>query len=257
MNFHRFLLLILVAFLATGPAVAEQKQSLLLQRSAGEHVSISDSAQTGLDLAGNFTLEAWVKPTTQIPSGQEYVIISKWSSTVANKSYHFQYYHDGSQTTLRLSTAATSTSDDYGAGVAYVLPTTIWTHVAVVFTASTGTAEFFVDARSIGSAGGYGTTVNNGTGDFQIGIRQGLAATAFDGYIDEVRVWNVARTSAQLASAFATVSLGPQTGLVGHWRFTCEYTDDSGNGNSLSPVNYPAFAADTPFGCGQACISCS
>jgi hypothetical protein len=256
MNLNRLLGFLLMTVVAAGAAVAEQKQSLLLLRSAGEHVSISDSAQTGLDLTGNFTLEAWLKPTTQIPSGQEYVIISKWSSTVANKSYHFQYYHDGTQTTLRLSTAATSTSDDYGAGVAYVLPTTIWTHVAVVFTASTGTAEFFVNARSIGSAGGYGTTVNNGTGDFQIGIRQGLSSTAFDGYIDEVRVWNVTRTSAQLASAFATISLSPQTGLVGFWRFTCEYIDDSGNGNTLSPVNYPAFAIETPFGCGQWCVSC-
>ncbi len=55
-----------------------------------------------------------------------------------------------------------------------VLPTTIWSHVAVVFTASTGTAEFFLNAKSIGSAGGYGHTVNNGTGDFQVGTRQGF-----------------------------------------------------------------------------------
>ncbi len=99
MKFTQVLCLILVAMAGAAAAGADQKQSLLLLRSGGEHVSISDAAQTGLDLSGNFTLEAWVKPTTQIPSGQEYGIISKWSSAVANKSYYFQYYHDGSQTT--------------------------------------------------------------------------------------------------------------------------------------------------------------
>ena len=255
---YRRAVLFLVAYLACSQAIsADQKQSLLVQRSSAEHVAINDGAQTGLDLTGSFTIEAWVKPATQIPAGQEYVIVSKWSATVADKSYIFLYYHDGTATSLKLATAATSTSDDVGGGVAYVLPLNIWTHVAVVFTASTGTAEFFVNAKSIGTATGFGQTVNNGTGQFQIGTRQGIASVAFDGYIDEVRVWNVARTAGQLASSHNTIMLGTQSGLVGSWRFTCDYIDDSGNGNTLTPVNYPAFSTDTPFGCGQACTGCS
>lgn len=250
-------LIMLMCLTASQALFADQKQSLLVQRASAEHVAINDSSQTGLDLTGNFTIEAWVKPVTQIPAGQEYVIVSKWSATIADKSYIFAYYHDGQTPQLALSTAATSTSDDENGGVAYTLPTTLWSHVAVVFTASTGTAEFFVNAKSIGSVGGFGQSVNNGTGQFQIGTRQGIASVAFDGYIDEVRVWNVARTAQQIASTYGAIMLGTQSGLVGSWRFTCEYTDDSGNGNTLTPVNYPAFALDTPFGCGQACTSCS
>ncbi len=90
MKLWRLFKLLVIATAGATAAGADQKESLLLLRTAGEHVSISDAAQTGLDLSGNFTLEAWVKPTSQIPSGQEYVIVSKWSSAVANKSYHFQ-----------------------------------------------------------------------------------------------------------------------------------------------------------------------
>lgn len=250
-------LVMLACLMAPQALLASQKQSLLVQRSSAEHVAISDSTQTGLDLTGNFTIEAWVKPVTQIPPGQEYVIVSKWSATIANKSYIFAYYHDGQRPQLALSAAATPTSDDENGGVAYTLPTTLWSHVAIVFTASTGTAEFFVNAKSIGSVGGFGQSINNGAGEFQIGTRQGIASVAFDGFIDEVRVWNVARTAQQIASTYGTVILGTQPGLVGSWRFTCDYTDDSGNGNTLTPVNYPEFASDTPFGCGQACNSCS
>jgi len=232
------------------------RQSVLLGRSSADHLAISDTSQTGLDLSGNFTLEAWVKPTTSISTGQEYVIVSKWSSSVSDKSYLFLYYHNGQRPEIRLATAATATSDDWGAGIAYTLPTNLWSHVAVVFTASTGTAEFFVNASSIGTASGFGHTVNNGGGDFQIGSRQGLGSVAFDGFIDEVRVWNGTRTRQQLWDNFGASLTSPQTGLVGAWSFTCSYSDASGNGNNLTPMNYPLFSTDTPFGCGQVC-SCS
>jgi hypothetical protein len=237
-------------------SLADLRQSVLLQRSAAEHLVISDAAQGGLDLTSSFTIEAWVKPSVPIPAGQEYVIVSKWSANVADKSYVFLYYHDGQKPTLRLGTAATSTSDDEGDGVPYSLAPNVWTHVAVVFKASTGTAEFFANGRSVGSINGLGNTVNDGTGSFQVGARNGPGINGFDGWIDEVRVWNIARTSGQIAADYGTIVLGAQTGLVGSWRFACDYLDESGNGNTLAPANQPEFSPDSPFGCGPSCSVC-
>lgn len=41
----------------------------------------------------------------------------------------------------------------------------------------------------------------------------------FDGKIDEVRIWNVARTEDQLRAAMCTKLKGNEAGLVGYWRF--------------------------------------
>jgi len=41
----------------------------------------------------------------------------------------------------------------------------------------------------------------------------------FNGELDEVRVWNVARTQAEIQSTMNTTLTGNETGLVGYWRF--------------------------------------
>jgi hypothetical protein len=49
----------------------------------------------------------------------------------------------------------------------------------------------------------------------------------YDGLIAEVRIWNVARTGAQLADAMNSRLTGDETGLVGYWPF------DEGSGQTL------------------------
>ena len=45
----------------------------------------------------------------------------------------------------------------------------------------------------------------------------GVAAGFFAGVVDEVRIWNVARTAAQIAAAKDTEITGTQAGLLGRW----------------------------------------
>jgi len=47
----------------------------------------------------------------------------------------------------------------------------------------------------------------------------------YNGVLDEVRVWNVARSGPQIASAMAKHLAGTEAGLVGYWRF------DEGSGD--------------------------
>jgi hypothetical protein len=238
--------------LTFSPEAANGGHALSLTRSLGQHGTISDSNQADLSLAASFTIEAWVKPSSVIPPGQEYVLVSKWSPFRSEKSYVFLYYHDGQRTTLGLGTAATATSDDREVYMPYILPVGQWTHVAVVFTSATGSAEFFVNGQSVGSAAGLGATVNDGDGAFQIGTRNGLTATVFDGLMDEIRVWNLARTPAELARDYAKALVGTEQGLVGYWQFECNGSDTTENDNDVSFVNAPPFVADVPFGSGGA-----
>src|SRR3546814_7591854 len=41
----------------------------------------------------------------------------------------------------------------------------------------------------------------------------------WDGEIDDARIWNAARTPAQIAESASVPLTGNETGLVGYWRF--------------------------------------
>ena len=58
----------------------------------------------------------------------------------------------------------------------------------------------------------------------------------FDGVLDEVRIWNVARTQAQIVSAINTKLPDPQTGLVGRWGLD-EATGTTVNDSSGNAIN--------------------
>lgn len=51
----------------------------------------------------------------------------------------------------------------------------------------------------------------------------------FNGLIDEVRIWNIARTQAEIQATMDTTLKGNEPGLVGYWNF------DNGTANDLSP----------------------
>jgi len=56
--------------------------SIALAAASSQSLSITDGSQTGLDLSGDFTIEAWIK-LTQLPStaGTEFGIVSKYHTT--------------------------------------------------------------------------------------------------------------------------------------------------------------------------------
>ena len=59
----------------------------------------------------------------------------------------------------------------------------------------------------------------------------------FDGWIDEVRIWNVARSSDDIASDFGTELGGNESGLVAYWNFTGgSLGDATGNGHDATPM---------------------
>jgi hypothetical protein len=54
-----------------------------------------------------------------------------------------------------------------------------------------------------------------------------MAKNSFHGLIDEVRVWNVARTEAEIRDGMNRILRGDEPGLVGYWRL------DEGSGQAI------------------------
>ncbi len=88
-----------------------------------------------------------------------------------------------------------------------------WHHVAVVNTG--GWFQMYVDGLPSGSK--VYMAPNLHPGDVFIGADN--AGRRFVGYIDEVRVWNVARTTQQMKRYYELSLKGDESGLIGYWKF--------------------------------------
>lgn len=204
-------------------------EAVALASASSQYLDAADSAS--LSITGNITLELWVKLDSSPGSGVIYTLISKLLATGNQRSYEFYYHNDGG--TLKLGFI---TSDDgSGADVLTVnntLATDTWIHLAIVWTASTATAEFFKNGASIGSSAGAKTSLFNSTALLNIGRSEGVG-NYFNGKIDDVRIWNGLRTETQINDNKSVELAGNESGLAAYWPFESLVTSTIIGGSSL------------------------
>ncbi|OGG47458.1 hypothetical protein A2761_03245 [Candidatus Kaiserbacteria bacterium RIFCSPHIGHO2_01_FULL_51_33] len=223
-----------------------------------EYLSISDANQNGLDITGPLTLEAWIKLESLPITDESYNIISKYDGTGGGNSYKLDLLDTGGQTGLGLQTNDTCEAPaDFELARSYNFSTGTWYHVAATYD-SNFVAEFFVNGTSIGTTTGPATAFVNCTGTFRIGafLNTVNIIRYFDGLIDDVRVWNIARSASAIASDYQTELTGSEFGLVGYWKLN-ESSDGSGavtrldataNNNDLGDNNTVLSSTNVPFG---------
>ncbi len=156
--------------------------SVLFDSTGNDYARILDTDQNGLDGMSQLTIDGWVKRVTN-PTG-DVVLTRKWSSTTG-RSYavhitpagivRFYISTDGAASTLASSASA-------------AVPLGVWTHVAAVYDGVV--MRVFVNGQLSGTPVARIGTVFNGADQFQI---SNTGASALNGYIDELRISNVAR----------------------------------------------------------------
>ena len=106
---------------------------------------------------------------------------------------------------------------------ATMLSTTInqWVHLAMTWD---GTAvRTYVNGVVKSTKAGSGATTMLATARTQLTIGcNNPRFSCFGGYIDEFRVWTVARTAAEILANYNKGAVGNETGLVGYWKFNEE-----------------------------------
>jgi len=112
-----------------------------------------------------------------------------------------------------------------------------WYHIAGTWTALTDEVKLYINGVEANS-GGTGTPTNGNLSLMRIGARTDGVTGTYKGSIDEVRVWNYAKTEEEIQADMYKKLVGTEAGLVGYWRFD-EGTgivaeDSSGNSNTGS-----------------------
>ncbi|HNC69960.1 MAG TPA: LamG domain-containing protein, partial [Pseudomonadales bacterium] len=169
----------------------------------GAAVRVSDSAS--LRMSSALTIEAWIRPTAAGTGGAGTIVAKEGEYLLAR-------FADG---TIRWAFANTDPGWTY-VNTGFVAPLDTWTHIAVVY--DNGAVRTYANGTLVHSHDGAGVIGDvSGYNELRIGNREGTDQS-FVGLIDEVRVWNIARSEEEVAGKRTTLLGGGESGLVGYWR---------------------------------------
>lgn len=223
-----FLSLILATFAL--PVLAQPYSAWLVlpTRTPTSYITVPNHPDFNFTTA--VTFEAWVSITD--PGG---------CSSILGKQFTTNYWVGICGTQFR--SYVRGTASQFNAGV---VPANNWTHVAVVF--DNGTSSHYIDGELVGSRVESFTTMGTSDTDFRIGSDSAYNFSPV-GAIDEVRIWNVARTQAQIRAAINTPINSPQTGLVAVYHLDGSGADAVGGHNGTT-VNAAFLNGAVALNCG-------
>ncbi|MEQ9405584.1 MAG: LamG-like jellyroll fold domain-containing protein [Cyclobacteriaceae bacterium] len=224
-----------------------------------DYVAILDNSDVDFG-AGEFTFELWFKPNTladgnrmligkDLPGQRQFGLQYDRNFTGNNKNLSIIFYRD----------------DDSFSGLdsdANAIIDTDWHHIAAV--RRVDDFEIYVDGVLIKSGvnilGSVGGAMATSTSPIFIGASNDMTGFV-DGQIDEVRLWNTARSQVDIQSNMLNTLAGNESGLVAYYRFDQDEGTDlvvpdrslnnadgawNGNGSGTTTPQWPVSEAFNP-----------
>ncbi len=226
-------LVIVVGLYAQSP-VNSVASGCALEFGPATTVEISPPNNANFDGFTEFTAELWIKTSTL--TGNWDAHFSMWKT---GGPYSWWAGFQSTTGELELWVSGDGTSVCYYSVNASDVVDNKWHHIAYV--KGTNYMKIYVDG--IERTGNYNTGSNctplsiaDINHRFFIGYDAAAGAWDLNGQIDEVRIWNYARSQAEIRRDMCRRLTGNEPGLVGYWRFDeCSGNiayDASGNGNN-------------------------
>jgi hypothetical protein len=196
----------------------------------GEYVSCGSAGE--LQITGDLTLETWIYLDSSPPGGSAYTFITYGTNgeeQAQNQIYRFEIRSGGPIHMLHESGGSdVGGSVDTDSLIGELDLYGQWVHLAVVRDVTANTFQLFINGEPQPSVD-YGTNDPDG-GTSGIFIISGAFAGSVgvgtndpqgyfvEGQMDEIRVWDVARTPAQIQANMNKKLNGTESGLQGYWR---------------------------------------
>ncbi len=181
-------------------------------------VEIADSDALN-DISQQVTVTAWIKPPN-FPNGPAAIIYKgdRQTLNINNQSYGLWLQEDGA---IRFTSSPRSREGRTMLSAPSAVGLNTWHHVAGVIDGNKNVIKLFIDGAEVGNRD-FG---RGGLYESQYPLRIGASHekemnnVTLDGQIDEVQIWNVARTEAEIREGMNTKLKGDEPGLVGYWTF--------------------------------------
>ena len=239
---NKILLLCAVLFLGLKSTFSQKSINL---NGLSDYIAVGHSES--LSLEGDFTVEAWIKPNDI--SGEKTILIKGNNGQCGNYGL---FIKDGNLAFLSDGDCNWAVSRGPNA----VLQVGVWQHVAAV---SNGTAvdlyingvltDTLVRNAAVGTVNSHELWIGRSV--------LGITNYYFNGFIDEVRIWDMARSQTDLQNNMSTELSGLEENLRVYYKLDdfeadCDITDCSINENHGQRVNLndinslPQFMDDQP-----------
>jgi hypothetical protein len=241
--------LIAAALALVGGVTQAQNQALSVSTNLNPASGYLDVPHSPLLAPPSITIEAWVKyDDATIPTGWVFPTIGR-KNFVQGVAEWFLRVDAGNNNTKRLRLWVNGTNGicnvnwNFTAG-----QLATWTHVAATYDGSFG--RIYINGAQVAQTVGTGPLV--GLGDImRIGAGDtapGSANERWNGLLDEVRIWSVARTQQEIAAGMNQQIL-QAPGLSASYLMNGDGQDQSGNGLHATLVANPTFVnVQSPIG---------
>ncbi len=186
-------------------------------------------------LDGTFTIEGWYK-ILGFPNYDYFSFLDK------QNSWYFEYSQNDTAWTF-------VEPGDTTAKARLPIIYDSWYHIAMTYNHATGTVKFYSNGQLIGTVSQSYTFVPNTNSLY---IARGISGANEYGYgrYDEIRIWNIIRTDAEIANNYNRSLTGSESGLVLYYKLSegsgLSINDASPNGNSGSLFGNPIWRTDGP-----------
>ena len=193
----------------------------------------------GVQGMANRTFEAWIYVNASAPSSNLAILdyglnaVGSRNTFMINSSRGIGFISGG--TDANISSTPNIIQDNQ------------WTHVAFVL--DNGTGYLYFNGSQVGTGSLSTVDTPSGEANLIIGERVTGGSIPFNGRIDEVRVWDIARTEAEIATDAATEFCQAPANLIAYYRLNdgvadgmnvsnTTALDESGNGNIGNLLNF-------------------
>ena len=182
-------------------------------------VEIKDS-ETLNNITEQLTVSLWIRPTNN--PNRYAAIISKsdlWVDRITHRSFVLNYKVGGS---IQFAASPNGEGEASLYSPDSIIKHNTWTHVAGVIDAEKNYMKLYIDGVEVSSRD---FKWKNRIYQSHLPLRIGWshenrpAQSPFVGQIDDVRIWNVARSDADIRNDMITQPNGDEPGLVGYWNF--------------------------------------
>lgn len=218
----------MMTFLACSTMQAQTNYALQFN-GTDQYVMVPDNPS--LHITSSITIEAWVNKYANVQWAS--VLTKGDTDPLTDNNYTLHFASTGGM----IFTGATQ------ANSSLVFPLNEWHHVAVTWDGSL--IKFYIDSTLDTAVTSFAGPLISNDHSLIIGADFPGTDEYFPGRLDEVRVWNVARTQQQIQDYMHQPLTGTETGLVAYWKFDdgsgSTLNDASASGNTGTLMNNPTW----------------
>lgn len=183
-----------------------------------------------IDITSDFTIEGWFKTGSEA----EQIIVAGLNPANGSTQFSISMTSAGAiqVTHLEIILTAGSEFDDF-----------LWHHFAV--TCGNGQLTLYVDVTETGSEACSASISDL----LEPVISDNLNGQAFDGLLDEFRIWNVLRTQAEISGTMQQILEGDEEDLLHYWRMNegfGELLSDLAGAICTGELHGPVYTKDIP-----------